>query len=79
MPFAQVATAEHGRGYDTIRRTNRHRAVAVTADVDLTRADPHAIIADLDAQVLPAQLADYPAIRYSFEGSSSRSGKRLAG
>ena len=79
VPFSQVATAQHGRGYDTIRRTDRHRAVAVTADVDLSQGDPNEIIADLEADVLPALLADMPGIQYSFEGQQQQQRETVGG
>ena len=53
MPFEQVAEAELGRGYSTIRRSDRERVVNVTAEVDETRVTPNEILADLGARVMP--------------------------
>ena len=36
VPFGQVAVVEPGRGYASITRVNRNRAVNVTASVDPT-------------------------------------------
>ncbi|MPY89895.1 MAG: AcrB/AcrD/AcrF family protein [Luteitalea sp.] len=79
VSFGQVALADHGRGYDTIQRTNRHRAVNVTADVDLSRGNPNEIVANLDASVLPQLMANYPGIQYSFEGEQEQQRETLGG
>jgi multidrug efflux pump subunit AcrB len=79
MPFGQVAVASHGRGYDAIRRTDRRRAVNVTADVDITRGNANEIIADLQAGVLPQLVAEFPGVRYSFEGEQQQQRETLAG
>ncbi len=79
VPFGQVAIASHGRGFDTIQRTERQRAVNVTTDVDLTLGNPNEIIASLEAGVLPELLARYPGIRYSFEGEQQQQRETLEG
>jgi multidrug efflux pump subunit AcrB len=68
VPFATVAHATLGRGYDVIRRTDRQRAVNVTADVDMSKGNANEILADIGRDVLPVILADHPGVRYSFEG-----------
>jgi multidrug efflux pump subunit AcrB len=68
VPFSTVAEAHPGRGYAAIRRVDRQRAINVTADVDPTKGNSGEVIADLEASVLPAILADYPGVSYSFEG-----------
>jgi multidrug efflux pump subunit AcrB len=70
VPFNQVAEAELGRGYSTITRIDRKRVVAVTADVDKDRAEPGAIIAEVQRAVLPELLARYPGVGVSLEGES---------
>ncbi|MDX2478927.1 MAG: efflux RND transporter permease subunit, partial [Desulfuromusa sp.] len=67
VPFTQVASAEIGTGYSTIRRVNRNRAVNVSADAEKGKVDINAIAADLKSY-LDSLLVDYPGIRYSFEG-----------
>lgn len=68
VPFSVVADVELGRGYASIRRVDRRRAINVTADVDETAGNANDIIADLKESVLPAILADHPGVTYSFEG-----------
>lgn len=79
VPFATVAKAELGRGYSNIRRVNRQRTVNVTADVDPNEGNPGEILADLQKNVLPAILADYPGVTYSLEGEQREQAETLAG
>ena len=68
VPFGEVATATLRRGFAVINRTDRQRALSVTADVDSTKANAEKILAALDEGFLPRLLADYENMRYSFEG-----------
>ena len=68
VPFGEVATATLRRGFAVIKRTDRQRALTVTADVDSTKANAEKILAALDENFLPRLLADYENMRYSFEG-----------
>jgi multidrug efflux pump subunit AcrB len=79
VPFSQVATVEPGRGYASIKRVDRRRAVNVTANVDPTFATPGEIGADLDARVLPEILDAHPGVLYTHEGSRSEERDTIAG
>jgi multidrug efflux pump subunit AcrB len=68
VPFRQVASVDVGRGYATINRVDRRRIVDVQADIDQDVTNAAEIIADLQKSVLPNLKADYPSLRYSFEG-----------
>ena len=68
VPFGEVATATLRRGFAVIKRTDRQRALSITADVDSTKANAEKILAALDENFLPRLLADYENMRYSFEG-----------
>jgi multidrug efflux pump subunit AcrB len=72
VPFAAVAQATLGRGYDTITRKDRRRAVNVVADVDLSQANANEILADLGASFLPGLRNDYPGLLYTFEGQQKQ-------
>ena len=52
VPFGQVAVVEPGRGFASIRRVDRNRAVNVTASVDATATSAGDVIADLNARIL---------------------------
>lgn len=56
-----------GRAYTTIKRTNGRREIRVSANV---RPPPKAenIIKDMKKEILPALLAKYPGLSFSFKG-----------
>ncbi len=68
LPFRTVARAEIGRGYATIRRSDRERVIDVSANLDETRVAADEILAELSANVLPGIVRDYPGMSFSFEG-----------
>ena len=68
VPFGQVAVVEPGRGFASIRRVDRNRAVNVTASVDATVTSAGDVIADLNDRILPEVLARHPGVFYTFEG-----------
>ena len=68
VPFNQVAEVEPGRGFASIRRVDRNRAVNVTASVDPSVTSAGDVIADLDARILPEVLARYPGVFHTLEG-----------
>ena len=71
VPFGQVAAVEPGRGFASIRRVDRNRAVNVTAAVDAAVTTSGQVIADLETRVLPVVLAGYPGMFYTFEGAQA--------
>ncbi len=71
VPFAQVATANLGRGYATIQRSNRNRVVTVTADVDPTITTNGDVYAALELASLPGIERDYPQVQWSKEGQTA--------
>ncbi len=77
VPFEQVAEAELGRGYSTIRRSDRERVVNVTAEVDETRVTPNEILADLGARVMPTIVADNAGVSYRLEGEQREQSETL--
>jgi len=68
VPFSAVAVAEAGRGFATIRRADRQRIIAVTAEVDESRVDPNTVIAAARTRDLPAVLGAHPGVSYSLQG-----------
>jgi multidrug efflux pump subunit AcrB len=79
VPFTTAADSRLSRGPATIRRTDRRRVVNVTADVNQAQANANDIIADMESEVLPRLLADYPEIRYSLEGEQQQQRETLTG
>jgi multidrug efflux pump subunit AcrB len=80
VPFSEVASVTLGRGFASIRRVDRRRAVNVTADVQPGQgATPSEILASLEASMLPEILADHPRVRYSFEGQQAEQRETMGG
>jgi len=79
VPFGTVAHAELGRGYSTIRRSDRQRVVNVTTDVDRSVISEGEVLADLRAGALPEILADYPGMTVSLEGQQREQRRTAAG
>ena len=69
VPFRQVALVEPGRGFASIRRIDRNRAVNVTASVDPQVVSTSALVADLRSRILPEVLAEFPDVFYVFRGT----------
>lgn len=78
VPFDAVANASLGRGFATIRRTDRERVVRVTGDVDRTVTTPEQVIGDVVAR-LPALLAKYPGVSYQLDGEQREQSKAATG
>ena len=79
VPFSQVAVVEMGRGFASIRRVDRNRAVNVTASVEASVTSAGQVIADLEERILPEVLANYPGVSYSFEGAQAEQVDAVAG
>ena len=77
VPFSRVATVEIGRGFATISRSDRHRVVSVTADVDQQISNADQINGELRRETLPALLAAHPGLRYSMEGEQKEQAESL--
>jgi multidrug efflux pump subunit AcrB len=68
VPFGEVAVVERGRGYASIKRVDRRRAINVTASVDDAQTTSAEVLADVRANVLPEILAGHPGVYYTLEG-----------
>ena len=79
VPFDQVAVVEPGRGYATITRVDRRRAINVTAAVDTAVMSANDVNNDLEERVLPEILAEHPGVYVTFEGSQSEQRDAIGG
>ena len=68
VPFYSVARAERGRGFASIKRTDRQRVLNVTADVDPDRANANQVLRALQQDFLPGLMASHPGLGFSLEG-----------
>lgn len=69
VPFAEVASAEYGRGFAQIRRVDRNRTINVTADVNKETADIEAIKRDLN-EFLAGAVPGYAGVSFTLEGEA---------
>jgi multidrug efflux pump subunit AcrB len=79
VPFNEVAEVDMGRGYASIKRVDRRRAINVTASVNAEEAAAGDIIRDLDTKILPEILAEHPGVLYSFEGQQAEQRDTMMG
>jgi multidrug efflux pump subunit AcrB len=69
IPFARVAEMKVGKGFSSIRRVNRQRALNITADVDKKTVDVSALRADIGRH-LEEFMRGHPHVKWSFEGEA---------
>jgi len=79
VPFSQVAVVEPGRGFASIRRVDRNRAINVTASVDPAVTSAGQVVSDLAERILPEVLAQYPGVFYTFAGAQAEQVDAVAG
>ena len=79
VPFGTVAEAEIGRGFSSIRRVDRQRAINVTADVDGEVGNAAVILFDFVANHMPDILVAHPQVTYSFEGEQQMQDEFVGG
>ena len=79
IPFSVAGVVDVGRGFASIRRVDRRRAINVTADIDPAKANTTEVIAALRGETLPEVMSEFPSIRYSFEGQQQEQHETLAG
>ena len=68
IPLTEAVEVVRDRAYTEIKRAEGRRVLNVTADVVPGEGDANKILAELRASVLPELMAQYPGLRYSFEG-----------
>tara|TARA_B100001123_G_scaffold26623_2_gene28676 strand:+ start:1066 stop:4287 length:3222 start_codon:yes stop_codon:yes gene_type:complete len=79
VPFGQVAIVEPGRGFASIARVDRNRAVNVTAAVDASVTSSNQVINELETRILPDVLSRYPNVFYTFEGAQAEMSDAIGG
>ena len=79
VPFRQVAVMEPGRGFASIKRVDRNRAVNVRAAVDEGVTSGASVIADIETRILPDVLAKHPGVFYVFEGVQAEQQDAIGG
>ncbi|RUO79080.1 efflux RND transporter permease subunit [Pseudidiomarina taiwanensis] len=70
IPFTELAEVRFAEGYNTITRINRDRSVNVRARVDKDNVEPFAIVRQVQQDILPDILNQYPSVAAQLEGAS---------
>lgn len=78
VPFVTVAEADLGRGFSSIKRSDRRRVVNVIADVDRTQTTANEVIADLRDGALAEIMREYPRVAYGLEGEQREQREAMA-
>ena len=70
IAIGEVADIRLGLGLTAISRIDRERTVTITADVDASKAQSGAVIADLTTEFIPQLLARYSGVKFGLGGAS---------
>jgi len=70
VPFYQVADISIGQGFSAITRINRKRSITIYADIDSEKVESRVVVNEMNEDIIPNILADYPSVRYGVEGAS---------
>ncbi|MGI9287051.1 MAG: efflux RND transporter permease subunit, partial [Pseudomonadales bacterium] len=73
VPFGNVAEAQLGYGFSTIKRENGERVISVIADINRNVMEPERVLEALQEQFVPQLNARYPNIEYSLGGEAEDS------
>ncbi len=68
IPLSKAARMEINRAYTEINRVDGKRVLNVTANVVEGKANENKILSSLKADYFPDLLAQYPGLKYSFQG-----------
>jgi len=71
IPLMQVVTARERRGPDTIRRSQRKRAIRITADVDRSVANSNDVVKRFKSEALSELAGRFQGVEHKFEGEQS--------
>jgi len=77
IPFKLVGKINKSISSPTITRIDRKRAINITADVDISKANSNEIVRNLQNNFLPALLINYPYISYTLEGEQRQQNENL--
>ena len=72
VPFSTVAQANLGRGFASIKRVDRRRAINITADVDTAAGNANEILDDMSAEFLDPLVESTPGALLQPRGSAAR-------
>jgi len=70
VPFYQVADVKIGTGFSSITRVNQKRSITISADIDPVVVESRKVTAEMNTEVVPGILAQYPTVTYGNDGAS---------
>lgn len=70
VPFYQVADIGIGQGFSTITRINRKRSIKISADIDSNKVESRVVVEEMNNDIIPTILLNYPSVKYGTEGAS---------
>ena len=74
IAIGEVADIRLGLGLTAIKRVDRKRTVAITANNDPERVQTGTVIADIEKTFIPQLLAKYPTVQFGLGGASEEQG-----
>lgn len=75
VPFDEIANYEIVRGTESISHLDGMREIRVAADMEDPNGSSTEILADIQENVMPELLSQYPSISVSYEGQNREAGK----
>ena len=76
-PISELAEINIQRGYSEINRVNQSQSITVRADVDERTANARSIVSDLQKDVLPGLLKEFPHVRVMWEGQQEQTAESV--
>ena len=77
IPFKLVGKIDESISSPSITRIDRKRAINITADIDISKANSNEIVRNLENDFLPNLLSAYPYVSYSLEGEQREQNENL--
>ena len=78
IPLGELVNFTTERGVININHLNGQREIRVTADVADEKVSVSDVNSDIDSEILPKVLANYPSVKVSFEGQAKENQKSQA-
>lgn len=75
IPLASLAKFEFSRSYVRINRIDGLRSLSIYGDIDNSKVSSFEIINDFKLNMMPKLLAQYPELRFDFEGQAKDAAK----
>lgn len=76
-PITEIAQIDIVRSYSEINRIDQARSITISSDLDEKVANAAEVVADLQANFVPALLKEFPALRVKWEGQQEQRAESL--